>query len=398
MKNKIILLSLLLAGASATFAQESSKQKYVSESFANNFFISIGGGVQMCTNPDNFDNGMVKAVTPQITLSVGKLITPVWAVRGQLTGWNTKLNTDYLVTPYESALGRNYYKYERKYITLNADGMVNLTNLIAGYKEDRKFEFLAFAGPTLTATKRWTSVHKKADLSGEIIHKTPSNSSFRWLVGGSVGLAGKYNINKYFAIDLEARGSVGPSVFSYADEFDAEGSLAVTAGVTYTFGGKKFKSCGMSNEAKEALNQQVNDAREANQVLQSELADTKNQLAQAQESPREIIKEVEVSVVGPYAIFFDINKAVINDRGLVNLKLAADRIKANPSKKYKIAGYADKTGSAAFNKKLTEKRAQAVYDALVKEGVSKDQLEVIGEGATDNMFGTNALNRVVILE
>ena len=40
----------------------------------------------------------------------------------------------------------------------------------------------------------------------------------------------------------------------------------------------------------------------------------------------------------------------------------------------------------------------SVYDALVKEGVSKDQLELVGFGGTDNMFGKNFLNRVVILE
>ena len=41
---------------------------------------------------------------------------------------------------------------------------------------------------------------------------------------------------------------------------------------------------------------------------------------------------------------------------------------------------------------------QAVYDALIKEGVSKDQLELVGFGGTANMFGKNFLNRVVILE
>ena len=56
------------------------------------------------------------------------------------------------------------------------------------------------------------------------------------------------------------------------------------------------------------------------------------------------------------------------------------------------------TGSSKWNQKLSEARAQAVYDALVKEGVSKDQLELVGFGGTDNMFGKNFLNRVVILE
>ena len=74
-------------------------------------------------------------------------------------------------------------------------------------------------------------------------------------------------------------------------------------------------------------------------------------------------------------------------------------LKQNPSARIRLDGYADKaTGSASWNQKLSEKRAQAVYDALIKEGVDKDQLELVGFGGTANMFGKNYLNRVVILE
>ena len=83
----------------------------------------------------------------------------------------------------------------------------------------------------------------------------------------------------------------------------------------------------------------------------------------------------------------------------VDIELAAKILKANPDKKYKVAGYADKaTGSASWNQKLSEKRAQVVYDALIAQGVDKDQLELVGFGGTENMFGKNFLNRVVILE
>ena len=94
-----------------------------------------------------------------------------------------------------------------------------------------------------------------------------------------------------------------------------------------------------------------------------------------------------------------IGKAKISPEGMVNVQLMAKAIKANPNAKYKIAGFADKaTGSASFNQTLSEKRAQAVYDALVAEGVKESQLEKVAMGGTDNMFGKNYLNRVVILE
>ena len=70
---------------------------------------------------------------------------------------------------------------------------------------------------------------------------------------------------------------------------------------------------------------------------------------------KEVTKEVEVA--GPRAIFFKIGSARLDDYGKVNIELAAKILKANPDKKYKVAGYADKaTGSASWNQKLSEKR------------------------------------------
>jgi OOP family OmpA-OmpF porin len=84
---------------------------------------------------------------------------------------------------------------------------------------------------------------------------------------------------------------------------------------------------------------------------------------------------------------------------MVNVKLMAKTMKANPGIKYLISGYADKgTGTEAINQTLSEKRAQAVYDALVAEGVNPDQLVKVAKGGTDPMFGKDYLNRVTILE
>ena len=86
---------------------------------------------------------------------------------------------------------------------------------------------------------------------------------------------------------------------------------------------------------------------------------------------------------------------------MINLKYYAEIIKSNPGKVYKVTGYADKaTGTAAFNQKLSEKRARNVADALVKKfGVNANQLQVIGKGGVDNLYeGGIQLSRVVIVE
>ena len=136
-------------------------------------------------------------------------------------------------------------------------------------------------------------------------------------------------------------------------------------GATYTFGGKKF-------------------AKVSDRVIEKVVE-------------KEVIKEIPGAASA--AIFFKIGKAVISPVGMVNVKLMAKVIKDNPKATYKVAGFADKgTGSVAGNQTLSEKRAQAVFDALVAEGVNPSQLEKVAMGGTDPMFEKAYLNRVVILE
>jgi len=47
-----------------------------------------------------------------------------------------------------------------------------------------------------------------------------------------------------------------------------------------------------------------------------------------------------------------------------------------------VYGHSDRTGSAEYNRKLSEKRAEALRDYLVSKGVDPDKIEVFGYGQT----------------
>ncbi|MFL6814247.1 MAG: OmpA family protein, partial [Bradyrhizobium sp.] len=53
-----------------------------------------------------------------------------------------------------------------------------------------------------------------------------------------------------------------------------------------------------------------------------------------------------------------------------------------PTAKIEIAGHTDADGEDAFNQALSEKRAQAVADYLVKAGLSADRFAAIGYGSS----------------
>lgn len=63
-----------------------------------------------------------------------------------------------------------------------------------------------------------------------------------------------------------------------------------------------------------------------------------------------------------------------------------------------MTGAADsKTGSSAYNQKLSEARAQAVADELVNLGVDRSKIEVRGIGGVNDVAPYN-LNRRAIIE
>ena len=109
----------------------------------------------------------------------------------------------------------------------------------------------------------------------------------------------------------------------------------------------------------------------------------------------------EVFVNGACPAFFKINSAALSQRNKILLDLVADEINASPAdKNFTVSGYADKeTGSAAYNQKLSEERAQAVAEYLESKGVKADRLIVKGYGATVQPFSGNIENnRVVVIK
>ena len=375
MKSKLVIFSLMLAGVASTLSAQ-TKEKYVSESWKDNFFVSVGVGGQVCVNPDNSDYGLGHAITPNLAISFGKLFNPTWGVRAQVAGfWST------LYSEYASPVAGQYEEIKNKtFGTVRFDALYNVSNAIWGYNPDRLFNLSVFAGPGLTFAKTYGN---QEDVNA--------------LINGSIGLQGAFNVHKNWDINIEARGEVSPSIFGAKSSAHTDGAISLLAGATYYFGGKKFVPY-ISKVGQDAINEELNRYRAELAQAQSDLAAAQKAAAAARKvETKEVVKEVETA--GIRAIFFKIGSAKLDDYGKVNIQLAAKSLKANPDKKYKVAGYCDKaTGSASFNQKLSEKRAQVVYDALIAEGVDKNQLECVGFGGTENMFGKNFLNRVVIVE
>jgi len=64
------------------------------------------------------------------------------------------------------------------------------------------------------------------------------------------------------------------------------------------------------------------------------------------------------------------------------VQAAADYTKTGPVSKVMVTGYTDTSGSAAYNMKLSERRAKSTAKALAAAGVDKSKLSLDWKGKT----------------
>jgi len=108
-------------------------------------------------------------------------------------------------------------------------------------------------------------------------------------------------------------------------------------------------------------------------------AEPKEPVVQKPVEPQEPAK-VEEPLMVRARIHFDFNKASIKKEYIPLLKEVAKVLKENPNINLRIEGYTDDIGTKAYNQKLALKRAMAVKNFLVKEGIKPERIQVVGFG------------------
>jgi OmpA family protein/double zinc ribbon protein len=104
-----------------------------------------------------------------------------------------------------------------------------------------------------------------------------------------------------------------------------------------------------------------------------------------------------------YGIYFDFNSAKLRPESAPVLKEISEALKNNPNWKIKIDGHTDNVGGDAYNMQLSQRRSEAVKQALISEyGISADRMTPEGFGAsrpkaTNSTIEGRALNRRVEL-
>jgi len=89
-----------------------------------------------------------------------------------------------------------------------------------------------------------------------------------------------------------------------------------------------------------------------------------------------------------FIVFFDWDKDTITPQGEQIIQQAADAYKSGAPVQLQVTGYTDRSGSPAYNQRLSERRANNVAKALAALGVPRGQMVVAGRGENDNRVPT----------
>ena len=79
-------------------------------------------------------------------------------------------------------------------------------------------------------------------------------------------------------------------------------------------------------------------------------------------------------------VLFDVGQATLKPGAARTLDRVAELLQRYPERKLLIEGYTDSTGSENYNLELSRRRAEAVEQALVRQGVPSDRIEIQPHG------------------
>ena len=87
-------------------------------------------------------------------------------------------------------------------------------------------------------------------------------------------------------------------------------------------------------------------------------------------------------VVSPpsFMVFFDWDRSKLSQQALTTIQQAANAFQAKGNARITATGHTDTSGPESYNMALSLRRANAVKDALVRDGVSAQAISVVGMG------------------
>lgn len=410
----MLFATSLPAQTQGVVTQENQHKKSIAgfetNGFWDNWEISVSGGAGTAFIGSDNAGSFGDRIGFTAGFAVTKWIHPVFGARLGFQGGK-----------FSNVIEGSNDKVKWPYLFLHVDGMVNLSNWIGGYRDDRVYYAVPYAGFGYLPSGFTDAFH------------TDYGKSTSQMFAFNFGLLNKFRVCKALDITLELQAIAGPQKsLPVARGGSYAMMLTAQAGVTYRFNQRTFRKASpytaedimVYQQAVVVRDEAISEAQDVNARLANDLnsarAEAERAKAEAQAANARAEKAAKAAMYAPArpadelsgedytseiyltskgVTFFGYSSSQLNDREKVRLDIIAEQIKNGPSEKvYLIEGHADAdTGSKAGNKRVAENRAKNVYNYLVSKGVKPEQLNYKGYGASKSPFRTPSTNRVTVI-
>lgn len=392
---KLLVAALLLSLSVSLSAQESNRDEngkivrgpYLTNRFVDNWFISIGGGV-------NFfgDGGYKPAMGANLDANVGKWFLPSIAARVGYTGLTGSMwsETPSIFGP-ELDADKGMYKQRFGFAYLHADALWDVFNTFGGYKE-RVWDLIPYAHTGAIMTYNRASGEKFVD-SREF--------------ASGLGLLNNFRLHERVDLTLDLRAFITGGKHHLAKD-GISAALQASFGVSVNLGKTgwtrasnwhnpvdtdKIAAVEASAAALAAVNENLEaektDLKKKNEALEEEVVELEKKVAE---------KKTVLEDVGPTSVYFEIGKTTLSQKELQHLDYYLKTILPciGEDKVTVLTGTADSsTGTMKRNQYLCEKRVEYVLDLLSKNyGLERDKFLVKTQIVDD---GSAALHRAVVI-
>ncbi|MDO9710027.1 OmpA family protein [Paracraurococcus lichenis] len=109
--------------------------------------------------------------------------------------------------------------------------------------------------------------------------------------------------------------------------------------------------------------------------------------------PAPAVAEAPAPVTAPapartYLVFFDWDRADLTERARQIIADAAAAARRVQTTRIEVAGHADRSGTPQYNQRLSQRRADAVANELVRQGIAREEIAVTAFGETKPLVPT----------
>lgn len=350
-----------------------------------NWYLQLSAGGQMfyfekSTNVSNFD---LDKTTGVYGLGLGHWFSPYFGYRFNVLGGAVHYD--------------NFGWKKFKNVNLNLDLTWDMFNTLGGVNDKRVFSIVPYIG--LGTAYAWDFEGPK---SGYSIVDDNGVKDNQWSLVASIGMEFRFRVHKNVDIFVDTRfKGMSENFNNIAWGVGVEPGFSVMGGLTFNLNkeGRQFKTVNPCDytAAIRNLNDQVNDMRRELDETNAKLKACESREPEVQ--VKEVVKEVSAAPAVIPAIRFSINSARVSNADKATLYDVAEMMKKDEDVKVVIKGYADKkTGTADYNRRLSEKRAENVRDILVDYGVDESRISTQGLGADEQPYSNeNKWNRVALI-